>query len=359
MTRRSAIDLKYVGDEPTITSAATDLELIKAYNYYNYFYNTEDAKSFVIAFLKSRKVPKLTLKKAQQLRAIDVQNIGWNCRLMYNGSSLPEDIRLKSMSKLQSLIDKVILEKEEDEKPVITVQDRIENKASELIGDLENQIDNFLNDHKIVFDAANWFSARDVKAVVAKKIAEYYQPLYEEIYEAVQGKDADLKYAYRNWKKADIKKYLELIKNILSAAEVASAKVSGTRKQRKKKVKPASVIVSKLKYQAKDEALKIESIKPTEIVAAQQLWVYNTKNRALSVYNALGPAGLTVKGTSIMGFDDKTSITKRLRKPEITLPKLMESGKVGLRKLMEDIKTVEKPSSGRINSDTILLRVSK
>ena len=358
MARRSAIDNKYAGEEPNITSSASTLDLIRAYNYYNYFYSSEDAKSFVLTFLKSRKVSKTSLKKAQQLRPIDVQNIGWNCRIMHNGGSLPEETRTSSMGKLQKLIDAVSL-CDEEEKPVVSIQERIENKASEIIGDLEAEIDVFLNNHKYDFDATSWFTSRNIKSVIAKKVAEYYSPLSEELYEALQGKDDDLKYAYRRWKKSALKKYLEFIKNILSAAEVASVRVSATRKQRRKKVKPASVLVSKMKFQEKDDALNLVSVRAADIIGAQQLWVYNTKNRDLSVYNAIGPSGLTVKGTTIMGFDEKSSVTKKLRKPEVTIKKLMETGKIGLRKIMDDLKTVEKQSSGRINITTLLLRVNK
>lgn len=360
MARRSAIEEQYVGTEPTITADSTNLELVRAYNYFQYYYNAEDAKSFVISFLKSRKVSKSIIKKVQLIPAIALVNIGWNCRLMQHGSVLPEEIRASTMGKLDKLVKAVVEKKDEEEpKVVISIQERVDNKASALIGELEEHVDAFLNGGDSEIDVVGWFTSNNIKPAIAKRIAEFYQPLYEEVYDATQSKDADLKYAYRRWKKPALKKYLTFIKSILSAAEVASAATKGTRKQRKKKVKPAAVLVSKMKFQEKDDEYKLQSIRPADIIGSQQLWVFNTKTRALSVYNAMGPAGLTVKGTTLVGFDEKTSITKKLRKPEVTIKKLMDGGKIVLRNLMSELKTAEKQANGRINTTTILLRTTR
>jgi len=101
------------------------------------------------------------------------------------------------------------------------------------------------------------------------------------------------------------------------------------------------------------------SVNPTDIIGADQLWTYNTKLKKLTKYNSLGPSGLQVKGTSIIGFDVETSSCKRLRKPDETLQKVLGAGKIALRKILEEVKTVASKPNGRINSDTILLRVIK
>ena len=73
----------------------------------------------------------------------------------------------------------------------------------------------------------------------------------------------------------------------------------------------------------------------------------------------MGPAGFTVKGTTLFGFDDKTTISKRLRKPEKSISELFVAGKVTLRKFMETLTTTGSLPNGRINSETILLKVVK
>ena len=116
---------------------------------------------------------------------------------------------------------------------------------------------------------------------------------------------------------------------------------------------------AKLKYKEKDEAFKIVSVRATDIIGANQLWVFNTKNKALIMYNAMGPAGLNIKGSSVTGFDEKTSMSKTLRKPENHLPKVADGGKVVLRRLLEGIKSKSKPANGRINAEMVLVRIIK
>jgi hypothetical protein len=103
----------------------------------------------------------------------------------------------------------------------------------------------------------------------------------------------------------------------------------------------------------------VKSVKAVEVVGAQQLWTFNVKYRTLTVYNAIGPSGLSVKGTTIIGYDEKTSIVKKLRKPNDILKALSGATKVSLRKFMDTVKAVSKPANGRINKDTVLVRVGK
>jgi len=50
---------------------------------------------------------------------------------------------------------------------------------------------------------------------------------------------------------------------------------------------------------------------------------------------------------------------KKLRKPEVVLPEVLNGGKVILRNLLDGINSVPHWLNGRINKDTILLKVTK
>ena len=65
------------------------------------------------------------------------------------------------------------------------------------------------------------------------------------------------------------------------------------------------------------------------------------------------------RGSTIIGFEEATSITKKVRKPREVLPQVLTLAKVPLRQVMKDLKTAETKANGRINADTILLRVLK
>lgn len=357
-------DEKYMGSEPTLKSSSTEFEIIKAYSWFNYFYSSEDAKSFAIAYLKSVKYDKKIIQKLSKVKPhLFKQWIGWNCRLLSQGSTIPEALWKKTETEIKLLTSQVAEDVGEDGEEsstnvkVISIQERVANKAAELIGELAEQMDVFYTEGVIQFDVKKWSLEKSIKPQIAKKIAEHFRPQYEEIIAAQAGKDADLVEAYSRWRRPILKIMGLFIKRIIDhMVELESAAIT-TRKPRKKKEKPASVLVAKMNYCTSADTLK--SIDPKEIIGASQLWVFNHKTRNLTVYNAVGNSGLSVRGSTLTGFDQESSVTKKLRKPESVIKPLLEGGKVYLRKIMENIKTTEQKATGRINTDTILLRVVK
>jgi len=357
-------DEKYLGPEPEVNENSTQADLARAYTWFNYFYSSDDAKSFTISYLKSIKYDKETIRKLSSVNSTELHSIGWNCRLLQNGSILPEDTWTKIEAKIRELTKDVVeTSADEEEQPiqkVVSIQDRINNKASDLIGELEEELDVFFQEGVIQFDIKKWSLEKGIKPQIAKRIAEHFRPQYNEITEAQAGIDADLVEAYKGWRKPVLKIMGLFIKRIIDHMIEVESAGNAIRKPRAKKVKPAHVLVSKMNYCVEHEDyLYAKSIEPKTIIGADQLWVFNHKTRNLSVYNAVGHSGLSVRGTTITGFDEATSVTKKLRKPEAVLKPLLEGGKIYLRKVMENIKTAEQKATGRINSDTLLIRVVK
>jgi hypothetical protein len=132
-------------------------------------------------------------------------------------------------------------------------------------------------------------------------------------------------------------------------------------KKVRKPSKPRTISMDKklknFKYQKENNDYKIASINPEKIIGAQELWTFNTKYKIVTVFRAIDRGGLQVKGTSIINYDEKTSISKGTgRKPEIVLDKIQNSGKIVLRKLMEELKA-DKALQARINENTVLMKV--
>ena len=67
---------------------------------------------------------------------------------------------------------------------------------------------------------------------------------------------------------------------------------------------------------------------------------------------------MTVKGTTIVGFDNVQSGTKTLRKPAEQLKELLGGGKPAARKFFKDIKTLQTIPSGRVSETVIILKVN-
>ena len=356
-------DEKYMGAEPQVNEDSTNTEMAQAYNWFNYFYTSEDAKAFTITYLKSIKYDKETIHKLSCVKSIDLHNIGWNCRLLSTGSNLPRGLwdnietRIKQLS--ADVVETVESTEDQSQTKVISIHDRINKKASELIGELEEETDVFFREGVIQFDIKKWSLEKGVKPQIAKRIAEHFRPQYEEIIEAQEGKDADLVEAYKGWRKPVLKIMGLFLKRIIDHMIEVDAAGQAIRKPRAKKIKPASALVAKLQYLPEFKELNITSVDPKGIINATQFWSFNPKTRNLSVYHAVGRSGLSVRGTTITGFDTDASLTKKVRKPEQIIPQVLNAGKVDLRNIMKNLSTTENKANGRINKDTILLRVIK
>jgi hypothetical protein len=235
---------------------------------------------------------------------------------------------------------------EANAKPELTIQERTQAKTRLLIAACEEAID--LDNRLNIYE---WLQGKEATSQAATAIGDYYAKWI-----------SDFEYEDEFETRADKKVRLEKLKywtQFVYDCErfVGNKKVAKVRKPREKKAKPAVDQVKNLKYQKEYPPLKIVSVNPTEIIGATQVWAYNTKYRKLTRYDASGPSGIQVKGASITSFDVEKSSTKSLRKPEATIQSLLGAGKIALRKIMDDVKTNESKPTGRINSDTILLRI--
>jgi hypothetical protein len=228
----------------------------------------------------------------------------------------------------------------------MTIQQRTHAKARLLITECEEAID--LDPQLNIY---TWLQGKEATAQAATAICDYYSKWVK-----------DFEYEDEFESRAEKKIRLERLKYWTQFVYdcdryIGNKKVTKVRKPREKKTKPAVDLVKNLKYQKEFPPLKIVSVNPTEIIGATQVWAYNTKYRKLTRYDASGPSGIQVKGASLTSFDAEKSSTKSLRKPGETIQSLLGAGKIALRKIMDDVKTNESKPTGRINTDTILLRI--
>jgi hypothetical protein len=346
-----------MGAEPDLRSGVpSNGELLRAYGWYNYFYNSEDAQKFTVAWYKDQGEKGLA-KSLAKVKSSELRTIGWNCRILTLGGNLPEMLKNRMDLRVEELAAIPVIEEEVDEKPkvpVISIQERLANKTSKLIGELEGELDTYTVDRKSNFSIKIWLEQNDVKPAIAEKIAAKFRPVYAELFDAVAGKDADLKEGYAHWKKPALKKYMEFVRTFIAESENRTETVKATRKPRKKKEKTPTQLVAKMRIKPDPTGPRLE-----DIIGASQIWVYNEKYRVLTVLNAMGPAGLSVRGSTVIGFDEKVSVSKKLRKPEETLDRLALGGKIVLRKLMDELTTKPKVVNGRCNADTVLIRVTR
>ncbi len=248
-----------------------------------------------------------------------------------------------------------------DTVPVVSIQERVREATFGMTEEIEDALESFSNDPESfdpkAFKVVNLLRGKQAKAAHARIIRDFYQRQYNEYLELQEGKCEQLKEGYSHLTKPQVKKIIAFYHEILSACDMLMQEAKVNRKPRAKKSKPVEKIVEKIKYCKGNEPLKLVSISPADIVGSKELWVFNIKTRKLGKYVASEFAELSVKGTSVTGFDEAKSVQKTLRKPEEQLKEFKAAGKVALRKFLEDIKAVDIKLNGRINEDTVLLKV--
>lgn len=350
------VNQKYLGDEPTFKNSYSDSEYARALTWYNIMCTTAEAREYIETYLKNTGRT-ADLKKFKTVPDTWVPTTAaWIARMIGRGVKVADNSKKFMEQKLREAIDLHSAEPKEQTEVkstnVISIQDRIREKANELIGSVEELID--IGEEFSLYD---WMKSNDIPATYAPRIAAYYAPVLNELLEAAEGQDPQLKEGYKHFTKKALEQRILFFNQIIEDAE----RYADTTKKARKPRKPRTVSVEKklknFKYQKEDGNFKIASINPEKVIGAQELWTFNTKYKTLSVFRAMDRGGLQVKGTSLINYDENASVTKRTgRKPEVYVDKVLNGGKVVLRKLMDELKN-DAPLAYRINENTILLKV--
>ena len=369
------ITLRYFGDEPRWTKPTEENseahQLGTLLNWYSYHKEKKDAKNFIVTYLKKIGEDKNFISGVENLSEDHfITTMGWVARIL---SFSPEGMSDKPKSHLDKFVSKLKLivdEKEkikkaaEEIKPTqrVDIQQILEEQLRGYLGHVAGEIDSFIeNNFKNDFDLRGWLASGNVKAIQAKRIAEQLETDVTELKEALAKTDPQLIEGYSHWTDKQLKSVIGFYERLIFEAKdwYDCAKELGKihRKPRMRKMKSPEQQTAKVKYQRKDEQNNLISVEPKKLIGATQVWVYNTKYRMLGVYNAANDRGMMVKGTTLYNFDETTSIEKKLRKPEQVLPKIVDGGKVALRKVMDTIRCKHRVLSGRINEHTIIIKV--
>jgi len=243
-----------------------------------------------------------------------------------------------------------------------SIQERVKESAMRMTEEIEDAIEGFQTDPDTfdpkAFKMLNLLKGKEVKAAHARIIKGFYSKDLAELELLASGEgDEQLREGYSHRSKKQIKNLIAFYQEIMMACDMLAQEAKVNRAPRKTKAVPKEKLVAKLKYMKTNEPLKLVSINPTDIIGCGELWVFNTKTRKLGKYVASEFNTLNVKGTTITNFDEFKSVCKTLRKPEEKLKEFKAAGKVQLRKFLDDINATDTKMNGRINEETILLRV--
>jgi hypothetical protein len=363
------IDEKYTGAEPVwqdaekLTEAELETRMRRAFFYYNYYYSPRDLKPDVIDWLKRQEgVSKQLLSDyIQSADAYTTMTAGSLARCYQRGMPFTKrhtDYLMRVITEAASKVSKTT--EAEVKKPSVqklSIQDHIRAQADVHVVYFEELEDKMIQGEKVAPAAAAYLRQHEVPSALIARIRPVFEQRRAELQEAREGECEQLAEAYEHVKTREFKRRLEFYDALISDLENYGKVKRAARKPRAKKPVDRARLVKKLNFLRSCPDLKITSIQPQDIVGAEILWIYNTKNRKLGKYVAEASNTLGVRGSTILGYDPVKSVSKTLRKPEQQLAELLKAGKVTLRKFLEDIRAVEVELNGRINKHMLLLKV--
>ena len=347
--------------EPMIDKDSYSTSFVRALNWYGANEDEKKIIEYALTYVKANPELKSYSSAIKHASYADVKPIGVMARLLRREQYVSPEHQARIKTLLDEILSKHKAPKEEEIEevevaaaPVATIQTRMLDSARKFAAEVDYQIDEYVANKSSDFSMKSYLVSSAISGPVAKRMGELYKPLITELTDAIEGADDQLKEGYSNFTKPQLKKFLAFVQSIVDECSQQVVSARAQRKPRARKVKPASVIVAKMKYMKEYTELKLKSISPTMIIGADELWVYTPEKRKLTVYRAANGGSLSVSGMSILNYDLATSETKTIRKPEEFFKSITTTGKRALANAWKNIKGKATTPRSRINEDMIL-----
>lgn len=346
----------YWGKEPDRKDFETPLSpnfnkfLTEALNWYNYSATLEKKKGWFIDWVRTNR-PKINADAIELINDGAFTTAGAIARLHSRGLADSDYLnrKLEGWIQIFSAEGEKILRAKEAKKAKKRIGDK-DPRLTNLIGLIDLEIDRLIeNNYKSNgFDMSDWILKNNPTPAHLSVINDRVLRLVEELTD----EDEQITEAYSHLTEKQFNTLLEFLLDIVSAKKVRKPRVV----RKKKNASPAKQ-VSKMKYAASDPDTGAKSISPTDIPGSKMVWVWNKKYRMIGAYQVEEGKEIVVKGTTLINIDEKISVWKKVRKPGVIVPQMISANKIGMKKIFDGINSKAAKMNGRINSDTVILKV--
>lgn len=259
-----------------------------------------------------------------------------------------KDIYFEKQAKLKDSANVVSLS------PMQRLQKKISNT---IMQDLLNLEDAWMEGEKAEFDLYQEFkrhglsgsAVAPVRQVIEGWLLDYEDAYHKRCNDAVEG--------YAHLKRPELNRRIKVCQSMLADCDRIRSAAKATRATRVKQPKAADKQVAKVQYKKEDTEFKLVSIPPIKIVGGTRLYTFNTKNRMLTEFITQDVKGFEISGTSIKNIDKVNSRSVKLRKPDMFIPYVLGKTPKQIDSEWKTLTTKTTVPNGRLNGDTILLRV--
>lgn len=350
-----------------------DAQRILASHWYDSFLSAKDEKSIAMVHMKLDK--KYDVKKMNLLPDEDFIFFGRYFEMLannfgeYDGEWISERLEEK-YTKLLEKASRIKIVKNikktsapsNRKSPQEYLMEKTLDKVSELLCLIDGFIENVdsikKSDDLKYFDAVSWAHQNELGAKHIKIILDELTPERQPFVDALDG-DTELRSGYL-FTDSQLKRIVRFYDHTISELSSLMAQKKVARKPRKRKPKSPVQLVKSVKYlKSTEEFGGLKSSLPSKMIGSDMIVLLNVKYRRVSVYRAAGADGMSVKGTTLIGFDPSTSFEKRIREQYLDelLAVVKSKGIRAIKKHMDGINAKETAPTGRINADTLIIRI--
>lgn len=287
----------------------------------------------------------------------EIKSIAPYCRLLSRGWT-PD-------ANYKTLIDKGLLEllmscKSAPSTSEINIKNRIQAKADVLLCEFEPILDCLyecvISNKKKNCGLVDWIKKIEWNRPIINIVVSRIDQSLTDLRLAQSKTDSQLSEGYSYLKPKGIKKIITELESAKQQFENCIVSIQVNKKPRKQKIKSPEQLVKNIKYCEKSSEYAIDSCDPCGIIGSHSVLMFNTKNKKATLLVAIEPTkGLTIKGSTVIGFSVDKSMEKIVRKP-LDLIKQSQKVKTNIGEYLQSLKTKSTVPTGRINKHCILMK---
>ena len=256
---------------------------------------------------------------------------------------------------------KKLLDQKTPDKPVVqslSPMQRLQNKINmTVLQDLVDLEEQWINGETTSLDVYALFKKHALPASATTNVRPLLEGWLLDYEDAYHKRCPDAVEGYAHLKRPELNRRIKVINAMLSDLDRLKSAAKATRNVKVKGPKTADRQVAKVQYKKEDNDFKLVSVPPIQIVGKMRLFTFNTKTRHLCEYVTSDVNGFEISGTSIKNFNKVASKKTKLRKPDDFIPVVLSKTPIQISKEWDKLKTKVSVPNGRLNNDTIILRV--
>ncbi len=366
----TAANVRYMGTEPDWPQQPEDKNRVSrlsgAFAWYGYHFGHKEAKECVLDWLARNSTSDVVKEFARVPENSVINTLGWLCRMGLRGLVFNERESNYVRDTVANLIErnqqaKVEVDTDEPAAPKPNIQERLREKVQAAAAEIDAMYDDFRvsgcklgDEHKPM----NVIRAANVVPQMVSDISDIWQRHLDELLLVAAGTDGQLVEGYSHLSAKQLKACIRFCEQVIDDCASYRQIKKVERKPRKKKPVSPEKLTARFKYLREYAELKLTSEPVTKLVNASEAWFYEVKKRKL-IHVVADPHVRTfsVKGSALIGIDDKNTVMKTLRKPEEQIKKFMAGGLPQMRKFFKDIKATEARYNGRGTENLVLLKI--